>query len=278
MSRMRARRAMPSTPEARIAAFVTSVLLLSWLRLIPPLLKEYAGIESPTWLTGGVLPLLGSFGPVLVAVALTMSASGSAGAATLFRHGMRWRVPRNWYPTAVLGPALLYSTALAGLVLWGGQSPSFGPQDWVNVLAVFVGAFVFALGEEFGWRGYLQRGVQARASALTAGLLVGLVWALWHMPLFVAPDAVQSEIPFVPYLSLLVGLSVVFGWVYNGTGGSVLLVALMHAGFNASVGSVTLGLGSTDIGRFVVLCAVVTWLAVGVIVQTRGRQTLTGRP
>ena len=89
--------------------------------------------------------------------------------------------------------------------------------------------------EAFGWRGYALPRLQRRYSPPQASWLVGLAWGFWHLPLFFVPPALLrlSELAFGPYLLAVVGMSVVFTWLYNAAGGAVLVPVLAHAGINA---------------------------------------------
>jgi membrane protease YdiL (CAAX protease family) len=91
-----------------------------------------------------------------------------------------------------------------------------------------------SLGEEVGWRGYALPALQARYGALVSSVVLGTMWALWHLPLFFNPDMFYSNMPFVIQLAIQVPMAILFTWVFNSTGGSVLLAILLHSMINAS--------------------------------------------
>jgi uncharacterized protein len=91
-----------------------------------------------------------------------------------------------------------------------------------------------ALGEEVGWRGYALPALQVRYGALVSSVILGALWALWHLPLFFNPDTHYSDLPFVLQLAFQIPVAILFTWVFNSTGGSVLMAILMHAVLNAS--------------------------------------------
>jgi membrane protease YdiL (CAAX protease family) len=102
---------------------------------------------------------------------------------------------------------------------------------------VFVSVYMLifvALGEEVGWRGYALPALQARHGALLASVILGVVWALWHVPQFFNPAALYYDLPFVLFLAYLIPFSVLITWVFNSTGGSLLMAMLVHAVMNAS--------------------------------------------
>ncbi|MEA5451873.1 CPBP family intramembrane glutamic endopeptidase [Leptolyngbya sp. CCNP1308] len=98
-----------------------------------------------------------------------------------------------------------------------------------GVLLLFGGP----LGEEFGWRGYALPVLQERYSWRVASLILGIVWGAWHLPLFYMADTAQSHIPVGLFMVSTVALSVLFAWLFNHTGGSVLPALVLHTAVNA---------------------------------------------
>ena len=200
-----------------------------WLAVL-----EARGLISP-------LPVpaqaLGVFGPLAAAVVLTAREGGRAGLRSLLGRIARWRVAPVWYGVVLLGPVLLYLASMALEVILGGRPPGpgalIGALPMVLVYAAYMVVFV-AIGEEVGWRGYALPALQARYGALVSSVILGTMWALWHLPLFFNPDLFYSNLPFVLQLALQVLLAILFTWVVNSTGGSVLLAILLHATINAS--------------------------------------------
>ena len=105
-------------------------------------------------------------------------------------------------------------------------------------VAFFLAFSIFpgsALGEEIGWRGYALPRLQARRSALSASLILAPIWGLWHLPLWLTGDPVKTPIFYVPFFFSAFAFSVILTWVYNSTGGSLLMVVLLHATVNLPV-------------------------------------------
>ena len=96
-------------------------------------------------------------------------------------------------------------------------------QAWVPLF--FYVLLLNALPEEYGWRGFALDRLQKKSSALSASLILGLIWALWHLPLFFIEGTTQAAIPMVQYMLQTVVLSIFYTWLYNNTGGSVLIAA-----------------------------------------------------
>lgn len=260
MSQLPATRSGPGA----IVTFVVAVLVLSWLRFIP-LLLERAGVETPGVVVDWLLPALGSFGPLIVALVLVSRLLGRSGVRALLKEAIAWRVGGMWYLVALLGPSVLVASGFLALLFTGRGIPALGVGHLLGSLGLLATGLVFMFGEELGWRSYLQRRLQSRTSSLITALLIGVVWAGWHAPLFVTGDAVQSTIPRFPYFLLLLALSVLFAWVYNATG-SALLVVLAHGAFNAWVGSLALEMSAQQMPTYIWGCAAAAWIIATAIV------------
>jgi membrane protease YdiL (CAAX protease family) len=184
------------------------------------------------------LTVIGTFGPLVAAVIVAAQESGRAGVRLLLSRIVRWRVAPIWYGVAILGPLVITLAAMALHVALGGQMPGIGALigalPVVLVTAVYMLIFV-ALGEEVGWRGYALPALQARYGALLASLILGVLWGLWHLPVFFNPDTLYSNLPFFLFLSYLIPFTILITWVFNSTGGSVLVAMIVHAFMNASI-------------------------------------------
>jgi membrane protease YdiL (CAAX protease family) len=152
-----------------------------------------------------------------------------------------------------------FSPGMIASALPGG---SFLSLPVIFLVNVFFGG---PLAEEFGWRGYLVPKAQDTLAPFTTGMLVGIIWVVWHAPLFIlgSQSSVIGGIPFVWYLPLITGFSVIFVYLYNGSGGSVLLCVLFHASINTFIGMISLA----DVEQFSFAIAVIfTWISVVIIV------------
>ncbi len=178
--------------------------------------------------------MLGVFAPSIVAIALTFRSEGRAGVASLLRRLLMWRVPLRFYVFA-----LGYLAAIKGTVallhrVATGRWPAFGTTPWyVMLAATFISVAIGGqTGEEIGWRGYALPRL-AHSIGLPAGsLLLGLIWALWHLPLFFMQGTTTTGQSFPLYLMQVTALSTAFAWLWMRTGGSLLPVMLLHAAIN----------------------------------------------
>ena len=179
-----------------------------------------------------ILGRLGGFGPLVGALGVLWLSERSI--RKWAKSNLKVRLRFRWYGYALLLPVLLIAAGgivhalLFGGTLGLGSLPPFWAYP-INLLIVF---FIGGGQEEFGWRGFALPAAQGHLSALLSSLLVGVVWACWHLPLFLLPNTLQGNLPMIPYLIAVVGLSVILTWLYNSSGGSVLIPMVFHAGIN----------------------------------------------
>lgn len=102
-----------------------------------------------------------------------------------------------------------------------------------SILTLFLGG---PLGEELGWRGFLLPRLQRKLKPLYASLIIGIVWACWHLPLFFIPGTSQHGSSFYLFLLMVTCYAIQFTWVYNRTNGSLIFPILFHTSINVSSG------------------------------------------
>ena len=210
---------------------------------------------------------IASFGPFLAALVVLAITQGKSGIGGLLRRMVRWRVGIRWYAVALLLPVGIALAATALNVLLGAQAPSAADLGgWTGLFSTFALVLLIpgagGTWEEPGWRGFALPSLQAGRSALVASLILGAVWALWHLPLVVATGQMGGW-----DIVIILAWTLVLTWVYNGTGGSVLIVMLFHAMFNTVSGSFISPLafsGADSVRQSWLLAAV--WCAVAVAV------------
>jgi hypothetical protein len=219
---------------AGIAAFLILTFAWSWGFWVPEVLVELGVVERAP-----ALPNLGAFGPTVAAFLLVAYAGGIGGVRRLASRAIRLDYPRRWLLVALVLPPTIVGVALAVAVATG-TTPAFPWAGQPIVLLVAFGWILFLGGpvqEEFGWRGYLLDPLQTRLTPLGGGLAVGLVWAVWHLPLFYIPsETIYYDNAFLGFAVSITLLSVLMTWVYNSTGGSLLPALLMHTSWNWAQG------------------------------------------
>ena len=212
-----------------LLSFFVLAYVLSWI-LESPLI--FLG-DTLTDTQGLVLVILVSNVPSLLAIALTAIVYGREALRKLLGRLLSWRVNPLWYLVVVLGPVALAWGVVGLNTLMGGPALSLG-MPLLGVLSmlafsIFPGS---ALGEEIGWRGYALPRLQAGRSALGTSLIVGVIWGLWHLLLWLTGAPGRTPILYAAFVVSTISLSVILTWVYNSTGGSLLMVVLLHATFN----------------------------------------------
>jgi uncharacterized protein len=250
-----------------VLAFIALSYCLAWLLWMPLLLDSFQLRHF-----GGFLPvfgLTGSFAPTFAAVFLTRQSTG------------------RWIPSPLLPPVkhrrialILVSSVLilTGLVLFPllvssePIHPHLSRSTFVALFALLPSIVSGPLGEEAGWRGFLQPRLSKSVGPLPAALLTGLVWALWHLPLFFVRGWEHPR--WWIFVLGLMAASVVLAYGFNLSGCSILSAILGHFTLNQSAG-IFHALGNT-IGHPIlhqdpVLLGSVALIAVVLIVATKGR-------
>jgi len=177
-----------------------------------------------------VFGLLGLFGPAIAAVCVTAATEGRSGVRALLRKALIWRVGLGWYIAAiVLTEAVSLLTVGLSVVLGDGAPADIKP---LPIDGLKIALFVMVVGEEIGWRGFALPRLLERFRPLPASLLLGVLWAAWHLPTFFLQGTAQSHFPFPAYVLYTSSLSVLFTWFYFHTQGSVLFATFFHGCVN----------------------------------------------
>ena len=208
-------------------AYLSLTFVISWSLWLA------SGLRSPDG-PHGPLFLLGVFAPGIVALGFTVRTGGRTAVASLLHRLVDWQVPARWYVFALgymvavkLTVALLYRAAF-------GAWARFGTEPWYWMLPATLGSILIfgQAGEELGWRGYALPRLAKRLGLGAASVLLGVVWALWHLPLFFVPAGDTFRQSFPLYLLQVTALSVAMAWLYSNTRGSLLPVMALHAAVN----------------------------------------------
>ena len=218
--------------------FIVLAYAMSWICWLPLLADRQDWVD---WTASPYLHLVGGLGPAVAALIVTAAVTGRHGVVEILRRTVAWRGRLGWLALAALGPLVLFAVAVLAARLLEGSWPDvtrFGASTEYPTLplAVFWAAnlLFYGYGEEIGWRGFAQPVLQRRRSALRAAIIVSVIWAGWHLPLFgiTATYRAMPAIGFVGfYLSLLIG-ALVFAWLYLRSRESILVVAVFHASFD----------------------------------------------
>jgi uncharacterized protein len=215
----------------RLLLFFALTFVWSWTCwLITPIVKADSNYAS------SALFFLGGFGPSLAAAATVTTTGGHAGLRAWLTHCLQWRGLRGWMMLAFFSPLAILSLAAAAHIVLGGSMPPSPASGHIGMLitnfflVLLVGG---PLGEELGWRGYALPAMQERLSWRCASLALGVIWGLWHLPLFFIASSSQSNGSMVAFFILIIATSVFYTWLYNRSEGSVLPAMLLHTASNS---------------------------------------------
>ena len=221
---------------------------------IPQSLAFWIGLNLATYLTAGLT-------------------GGIPAIKDLFHRIIRWRVRPVWYIVALVLTGLFSLIAIGAHLVLGGDHQVGVLLTLPNLLpSLLFQIFFFLLTEETAWRGFALPRLQAKYNALTASLILGVLWGLWHLPLIFIPDSFQSKIPFGGFVLSAIAMSIITTWIFNHSKGSVLVAAVFHAATDATIAYS--GVMSGDMRLFWIFIAV-QWAAVLVIIVAQGAKHLS---
>jgi membrane protease YdiL (CAAX protease family) len=254
-----------------VAAYFGIAFTLSWggglVVLVSRLVRREAVRAMDALLLFPVLVL----GVALAGILLTRLVDGKSGLRELRSRIGRWRVGVQWYAAALLIPPVLILSVLVSLRAL--VSPAFTPGHFVVgiLFGIFPGFF-----EEIGWMGYAFPRMPSGRGALATGVLLGLLWGVWHLPVVdslgaAAPHGVCWLPFFLAFVALLTAMRVLIVWVYSNTR-SVLLAQLMHASSTGSL--VVLGppkVSPAQEALWYAIYAAVLWVVVILVATLQGK-------
>jgi len=253
-----------------LVSFFVLAIGLTWIFMITDALGSHGilpfRLPLPLLLVMGYMPTLG-------AVIVTRATQGKEGVKALFRKLLIARVGLGWYLFAIFGLGLasviaiiLYNrfSGLPAVPILSTELPPFkSPLELVPQIAILFLIVGIVNGEELAWRGFALPRLQAKYNALTSSLILGVIWTLFHLPLFFTVTGTsQADRSFLTFLISTVALSVLFTWMYNNTRGSVLMAYLLHASVNTwtrvfSIDHAPLSLDWTRTGLLVLASVIV---------------------
>lgn len=228
-------------PPTRIAgSFVLIVLGFGWLywQLISLSQKGSLPFSMENSVPGTILKaILRDFGPAVAAVVVTAFYQGSAGLSRLWLSVTRWRVSWRLYVLAFLGPMIVAGLVVLIGVATGTLERNPVPISVIHFAIVFLAMAILdgPLGEEVGWRGLLLPQLLRKMGPITASIVVGGIWWLWHVPLYLADGKISTGGDWVDFLIDTLALSTIFTWFFLRSGGSTLLAILLHNASNYSI-------------------------------------------
>ena len=251
--------------------FLGSTLALSWFVFWGPLalfkiptISFVSDVKGPAWAI--TLFILGGFVPSLLAIFLTWKKEGVSGLRILGRRILQFKLGLRWY---VLTFLVVIAGTAGQLTIYKLLGNSFnGNLFWAQLGSFFPLLIIGPLSEEIGWRGYALERLQTRWNALISSLIIGLVWALWHLPLFMMVGTSQHELEilFFGFLIGLMGNSILYTWLYNNTKKSLWSAILLHWFFTYATQVMSTGVTHLPFYNwlefipYAIMAAIVVWI------------------
>ncbi len=222
------------------------------------------------------------FGPSVAALVVTAVISGRPGLRRFFQRFLMWRVNPSWYLFIFVGVPLIYTGGIALVpgALASFKIPSPAGLALLPVLYLYIVTLGGPLFEEPGWRGFALPRLQRRWAPLAAAVVLGVLWAAWHGTNYLEPEFARANGGLTlsgvgVFLLAAVSFSILIAWVFNHTGGSILIAILLHASINFSQG-LTSDLfpraAFNEVGPVAAFCVT----ALIIVVATRGRLGYSG--
>jgi uncharacterized protein len=253
-----------------LVTFFILVFGLTWVVWVPRAAGAPLDIVGQAW----------TWAPAIAALLAAALTGGRAAVSELGSRLVRWRVGWQWYLVVILGPAL-FSLVVAGVyVLLGGSWAEAVPPALLEVPLMMLPLFLViltltdGLGEELAWRGFALPQLLSRYNALAASLILGVIWALWHLPLLWTEGNGMFHQPIWLLLFDVTAKSVLFTWVFLHTRGSVLIAMLFHGATNLFI--VSPDVASTGDLALPLLAAVAKWVLVGIVFVVAGPSLVRG--
>ncbi len=203
------------------------------------------GISIPFWiidlmidakrtssLNFSIIDIVTAFIPIIAGCILIYQEEGFVGVGKLFRRIFDYsRITKKiWYVPIILLPFLIYLLIYLAIRVLGLPLPSEWHISFLSIPVLFLLFFLGAVAEETGYMGYAVEPMQERFGALTAGILIGIPWAVWHYPSIIQQG---HSLTFIVWATLgTVAVRVLIVWIYNNTGKSLFACILFHTMLN----------------------------------------------
>ena len=251
-----------TNPAKSISIFFLLTFAWSWsCWLLAPVVQAESNYAS------SALFFLGGFGPSLAAIALVCLNGGRTGFRAWLLRCLPWRGSSGWLILAFLSPLAVLTVAAGAHMSLGGSMP---PSPATLHVGLFVANFFLVflvggpLGEEQGWR--------------SASLALGIIWGLWHLPLFFVADSTQNNGSMAAFFVSIVATSVFYTWLFNRSSGGVLPALTLHTASNSWPFLVPVLPSDAEQRPYLFVVALVVTAAIWLMVRRDDRSPHKGRP
>jgi membrane protease YdiL (CAAX protease family) len=220
------RRSRP-IPSSALLSFLAITFAVTWGTIGVYILWPDVAAERLGEISGSHPAFfLATWGPAIAGLGVVWGHAGTGGLRAYLSRLLLWRCPPGWAAFLVLGIPLVF---VAGSRIEGG--PVVAPISFQGIgVAARAAILMLFLGpmEELGWRGVAQPLLQRHMAPVWAGLIIGAIWGVWHLPAFYLSGTVQSGWSFTPFFIGNVALAVIVTPLFNATRGSILLPMFFH--------------------------------------------------
>jgi len=253
-----------------VAAYFSLTFLISWTGALAVAAPHLIRLQPLPQMTGILMFPIMLLGPSFAGVVLTRIVDGKSGLRVLFSKMFRAWVPPRWYTAFLLPPALVLTVLF---LLERFVSPVYAPNHFfIGILFGIPAGFL----EEIGWMGYAFPKMRSERNGLVPSILLGLLWAFWHLPVInylgaATPHGAYWLPFFLAFTVAMTGMRVLIAWIYSNTK-SVLLAQLMHISSTGSL--VVFGAARVTAAQeatWYALYGILLWVAVAIVVKTFGR-------
>ncbi len=229
---------MTNNPENRDPwKFFLLTFAYSWVIWIPSVL-DGIGIDFPFSVTGysALVVIIGAFAPLMAAITLVVREEGWKGIRAFLGQALDFHIKPVYLILALSLPLLIhviahYLALAVGLDVAKTLFPTEIPVGPI-VLAVPYFFLMLVIGggqEEIGWRGYAQEPLQEKIGVIPASLVIGLIWGIWHLPLWFMAGDLHSSYSFLAFVIMTTSISIMYAWFYNSSGKKLVVVMFFHA-------------------------------------------------
>jgi len=264
-----------------VRAFLALTFAISWAIWFAMI----AGSVSIATTTGLISNIVATAGPSIAAVIIALVIGGSEIRRLLHGFSPRLVSPRSALVALVLPLGMVGIAIAASVALLGSPPPAITLLAASGLVVEFVRVLFLGgpLEEELGWRGFLLPRLQAKRAAFDASVLLGVIWGLWHVPLYFVLGTGQhataagagAAAAIMAFVVWTIALSILFTWLFNQTRGSLIVVILFHASVNLAA-FVPAALASAGAATF--LYPLATWIVALIVAARYGREDLALRP
>jgi membrane protease YdiL (CAAX protease family) len=257
-------------PAIALGLFFILTFTLTWIVWVPRALASQGIIHSD------LAVLLGrgwTHAPALAAFLFVAVVQGRRAVANLGRRLLQWRIGWGWYAVIVAVPLMIGAgTALIYAILGGrfndGLPTAFELPLLLVPLMIAIRILTDGLGEEVAWRGVALPGLLKQMNGVTASLILGVIWAVWHLPLLFTKGSTMAGNSVLLLFALLPAQAVFYTWIYQHTRGSVFAAALLHG----LIGLLSVAAPVAEAsGRPELIRVLLWWITGGALVAVYGR-------